>query len=108
MLYIGTDFVEYDDDTTNISRGITVVARRLPASKPGAGRAARYVSGKMPVTAKNQHRIEASRGLPAGKSMTNGSDALPINSSMSEEDKIAAMFAAGGEQWEQQQQQMAT
>ena len=97
--------LEYNDDTAVISRGTTVVARRLPASKPGAGRAARYVSGKMPVTAKNQHRVEASR---AGPIKTLSSTSVPLdNSNMSEEEKIAAMFQAGGEQWEQQQQQMA-
>lgn len=101
-----TNLSEYDDDTSIVSRGTTVVARRLPASKPGAGRAARYVSGKMPVMAKNQHRIEATKSAtPAtSTSTTNGSS---MNNVMSEEDKIAAMFAAGGEQWEQQQQQMA-
>lgn len=96
---------EYDDDTSIISRGTTVVARRLPASKPGAGRAARYVSGKMPVTAKNQHRVEASRTASSGKVPAAG--ASTNNQNMTEEEKIAAMFDAGGEAWEQQQQQMA-
>src|SRR5687768_9566492 len=45
--------IEYDDDTTIIPRSTTVIARRQPALKPGAGRAARYVSGKAPVNAKN-------------------------------------------------------
>ena len=96
---------EYDDDTVIIPRGTHVTARRLPAVKPGAGRAARYVSGKMPVMAKNQHRIEASKSQgPSSSNATSG----PIDTSnMSEEEKIAAMFAQGGQQWEQQQQQMA-
>lgn len=83
------------------------MARRLPAAKPGSGRAARYVSGKMPVTAKNQHRIESNKSsTPAqNKPATNGAGQL--NDAMSEEERIAAMFAAGGQQWEQQQQQMA-
>lgn len=96
---------EYNDDTAIISRGTTVVARRLPAAKPGAGRAARYVSGKMPVAAKNQHRVETSRNVPIKG--TPASSALAENKDMTEEEKIAAMFQAGGEQWEQQQQQMA-
>lgn len=96
--------LEYDDDTTIISRGTTVVARRLPAAKPGAGRAARYVSGKMPVMAKNQHRVESSKSAPLKAATSNA----PVdNKDMTEEEKIAAMFQAGGEQWEQQQQQMA-
>lgn len=82
-----------------------MVARRLPAVRPGAGRAARYVSGKMPVTAKNQHRIEASKSGPVTKDANTASSALSNNAS--EEDRIAAMFNQGGEQWEQQQQQMA-
>lgn len=96
---------EYDDDTTIIPRGTHVTARRLPAARPGAGRAARYVSGKMPVTAKNQHRIEATKTASQSKP----SDiSAPINTSnMTEEEKIAAMFDQGGQQWEQQQQQMA-
>ena len=98
---------EYADDTTIIPRATSVVARRLPASKPGAGRAARYVSGKMPVTAKNQHRIEASRNPTNQAKPTNTALTAINNSTMSEEDKIAAMFEQGGEQWEQQQQQMA-
>lgn len=98
-------FLEYDDDTVIVSRGTTVVARRLPASRPGAGRAARYVSGKMPVTAKNQHRIEASKtGLQIKPQLTND---VSVPKNLSEEDRIAAMFNQGGEAWEQQQQQMA-
>ncbi|GAM85660.1 hypothetical protein ANO11243_036670 [Dothideomycetidae sp. 11243] len=96
---------EYDDDTVIVSRGTTVVARRLPASKPGAGRAARYVSGKMPVTAKNQHRIESTKSA----SIIKDAKSTPVNLSTNatEEDRIAAMFNQGGEQWEQQQAQMA-
>ncbi|KAL1310877.1 hypothetical protein AAFC00_001108 [Neodothiora populina] len=96
---------EYDDDTSIISRGTTVVARRLPAARPGAGRAARYVSGKMPVTAKNQHRVEATRTAPSAAAPS--SNPAADKSNMTEEEKIAAMFQAGGEAWEQQQQQMA-
>lgn len=59
----------------------------------------------MPVAAKNQHRVETSRNVPTkGNS---ASSALAESKDMTEEEKIAAMFQAGGEQWEQQQQQMA-
>ncbi|KAK5093041.1 Protein mpe1, partial [Cryomyces antarcticus] len=61
---------EYDDDTAIITRSTSVIARRLPASKPGQGRAARYVSGRMPVSAKNQHRIESSKPAAQGKNTT--------------------------------------
>src|ERR1700712_267390 len=53
-----TNGSEYDDDTTIIPRSTSVIARRLPPIKPGAGRAARYMSGKMPVNAKNSSRKE--------------------------------------------------
>ncbi|PNS16039.1 hypothetical protein CAC42_4440 [Sphaceloma murrayae] len=96
---------EYDDDTTIVPKGMTVIARRLPATKPGAGRAARYVSGKMPVMAKNHHRLESSKGGGMVKGMTTSTIALDSNAS--EEDRIAAMLNQGSEQWEQQQQQMA-
>jgi len=97
--------IEYDDDATIISRGTTVVARRLPAARPGAGLAARYVSGKMPITAKNHHRLEATITAPQSKSVTTTGAVLDENAS--EEDRIAAMFDQGGEQWLQQQSQMA-
>ncbi len=39
---------EHDGDTSIVPRATTVVARRLPPIKPGAGRAVRYVSRKTP------------------------------------------------------------
>ncbi|KAK7552485.1 DWNN domain-containing protein [Phyllosticta citricarpa] len=97
---------EYDDDTTIVPRSTTVLARRLPAARPGHGRAARYVSGKAPVTAKNSYRTEAS-SKPAiqAKPVTDGAAAM--NNAQTEEEKIAAMFAAGAENWEQQKARMA-
>lgn len=83
------------------------MARRLPASKPGAGRAARYVSGKMPVMAKNHHRLESSKNAASAAPATNGMGMTSMDPNMTEEERIAAMFQAGGEQWEQQQQMMA-
>jgi protein MPE1 len=70
----------------------------LPATKPGAGRAARYVSGKMPVNAKNQHRVEATRtdtnkGTPVASGVaTNGKP-------MTEEEKLQAMFNENKASW---------
>ncbi|KAK8227335.1 DWNN domain-containing protein [Phyllosticta capitalensis] len=98
--------LEYDDDTTIVPRSTTVLVRRLPAARPGHGRAARYVSGKAPVTAKNSYRTEAS-SKPAvqAKSFTDGAAAM--NNAQTEEERIAAMFAAGAENWEQQKARMA-
>jgi protein MPE1 len=50
-----------------------VLARRLPAIKKGAGKANRYVTGKMPVNAKNSSRKEqASKAKPAKLKASNG------------------------------------
>ncbi|GAB1742327.1 hypothetical protein NU219Hw_g7879t1 [Hortaea werneckii] len=105
-IYTPESSEKYDDDTTQIPRSTTVIARRLPASKPGAGRAARYVTGKMPVNAKNQHRIEstpataATRETPAASAMGSGKE-------MTEEEKLAAMFDANTEAWKHDQSLMA-
>ncbi|KAL9068051.1 MAG: hypothetical protein Q9157_006626 [Trypethelium eluteriae] len=100
---------EYDDDTTVIPRSTSIVARRLPARMHGAGRAARYVSGKMPVNAKNQYRKEAqhTRQGSDGQGMSRANGAPDMNNAQTEEERIAAMFAAEGNSWEQQKQQMA-
>ncbi|TDZ26604.1 putative RING finger protein [Colletotrichum orbiculare MAFF 240422] len=96
---------EYDDDTTIIPRSTTVVARRLPASKPGAGRGARYVSGKMPVAAKNSSRKEQPTKSATAKAAS--SAISQMNSAMTEEEKMAAMFQAQTESWSAQQEEMS-
>lgn len=97
-------FIEYDDDTTVIPRSTTVVARRLPPQKQGAGRAARYISGKMPGSARNAHRREnntSKAAKPASAALTQ------MNSAMTEEEKMMAMFQAQSDQWNVQQEEMA-
>ncbi|EAU34684.1 conserved hypothetical protein [Aspergillus terreus NIH2624] len=100
---------EYDDDTTIIPRSTSVVARRLPAARPGKGGAARYVSGKMPVNARNASRSEpAFSGRPtpnASSSVSNG--VLELNNAQTEEEKINALFNLQANQWKEQQQEMA-
>lgn len=95
---------EYDDDTTVIPRSTTVIAQRLPATKRGAGRAQRYMTGKMPIGAKNTARKEQSKSgtKPVG---INGMS--QFNSSMSEEQRLAAMFEASSQQWSGQLEEMA-
>ena len=94
---------EYDDDTTIIPRSTTVIARRLPPIKPGAGRAARYVSGKMPASAKNSSRREHTS--KAAKPSTLGLSQM--STAMTEEEKMAAMFQVQSDQWSAQQEEMA-
>lgn len=96
---------EYDDDTTIIPRSTTVIARRQPALKPGAGRAARYVSGKAPINAKNAGRRE--QGTKASTSKSTNNAAAQMSAAMTEEERMAAMFAAQSEQWNAQQEEMS-
>jgi protein MPE1 len=99
---------EYDDDTTIIPRSTSVIARRLPAARPGKGGAARYVSGKMPVNARSVPRNEPStnRAIPGmGQSVTN--NVLELNNAQTEEEKINALFNLQASQWQEQQQEMA-
>lgn len=105
FIYTDDNSEEYDDDTTIIPRSTTVVARRQPATKPGAGRAARYVSGKMPVSAKNAGRKEQAAKAAAAKSTSQAINQM--NNAMTEEEKMAAMFAAQTEQWSAQQEEMS-
>lgn len=92
---------EYDDDTSIVPRSTTVIAKRLPAIKSGRGGAARYVSGKMPQNARREGPKPAAT-KPAqntGPAITNGTE--------TEEERIAAMFRQGADQWAQEQQEMA-
>ena len=90
-----------------IPRSTSVIARRLPAARPGKGGAARYVSGKMPVNARNAARIEpssASRATPGGGVNSN---VLELTNAQTEEEKINALFNLQASQWKEQQQEMA-
>jgi protein MPE1 len=93
---------EYDDDTAIIPRSTTVIARRLPAFKKGAGRAQRYMTGKMPVTAKNSSRKEQ-----ASNSTKSAKASLEVNDAMTEEQRMEALFAASKEQWSAAQDEMS-
>ncbi|KAL8772189.1 MAG: hypothetical protein Q9209_002624 [Squamulea sp. 1 TL-2023] len=100
---------EYDDDTHLIPRSTAVIAKRLPALKPGRGGAARYVSGKMPQNAKTSQRTDHAAGhAGAASRKMEAPKGLPdMNGAQTEEEKIAAMFKLGADQWAQQQQEMA-
>ncbi|KAJ5668796.1 hypothetical protein N7462_009866 [Penicillium macrosclerotiorum] len=99
---------EYDDDTTIIPRSTSVIARRLPAARPGKGGAARYVSGKMPVNARNASRTEPSTTrVVSGTAQTVNNNVLELNNAQTEEEKINALFNLQASQWKEQQQEMA-
>ncbi len=101
--------IEYDDDAAVIPRSTSVVARRLPPVRPGKGSAARYVSGKMPTNNFNTSRVEKAVSKPAvqKKAAETMNGASEMAKAQSEEERIEAMFKAGAEQWNQQQQEMA-
>ena len=64
------------------------------------------MTGKMPINAKNSSRKET----PATKAVSKPSasaSAPQINSNMTEEERMAAMFAQQNEAWTAQQDQMA-
>lgn len=91
-----------------IPRSTSITARRLPPAKPGRGTAQRYVSGKMPTVALNAGRIEKPRAV-AQPTNRKPEQMMPgPTGTQSEEDRIAAMFAASSEQWSQTQEQMAS
>lgn len=99
---------EYDDDTTIIPRSTSVIARRLPAARPGKGGASRYVSGKMPVNARNTSRNDqpsSMRTVPASHTVSNS--VLELNNAQTEDEKINALFNLQANQWKEQQQEMA-
>ncbi|KKY24569.1 putative retinoblastoma-binding protein [Phaeomoniella chlamydospora] len=91
--------LEYDDDTTIIPRSTSVLARRLPANKPGKGGAARYVSGRAPVKA---------LGGPTKLASTPASNNADLSSAQTEEERMRAIMGLEAQNWEQEKQQMAT
>jgi len=63
------------------------------------------MTGRMPVNAKNQSRKEQSS--KSSKPTTTTNSMAQMNSAMTEDERMAAMFAAQGEQWNAQQEEMA-
>lgn len=102
-------FVEYDDDTAIIPRSTSVIARRLPAARPGKGGAARYVSGKMPLTARSSTRPDLpSTGRSTSGAGPTGQSTIPgLDNAQTEDEKIDALFNLQANQWKEQQQEMA-
>jgi protein MPE1 len=86
---------EFTDDTALILRSSLVIARRVPAARPGHGRAARYVSGRMPVHARRDQQAASANAF------------AKMSSAKTEEERIKAVFAAEDQQWARQQQEMA-
>lgn len=84
-----------------------MIARRLPAARPGKGGAARYVSGKMPVNARHAARTEPSSASRATSGGGVSNNFLELTNAQTEEEKINALFNLQASQWKEQQQEMA-
>ena len=97
--------IEYSDDTSIIQRSTTVIAKRLPATRAGRGGAARYVSGKMPQSARSFHKQDMITTRIAAAGPSHGVTAM--HGAHNEDEKIAAMLQMGADDWVQQQQHMA-
>lgn len=79
----------------------------MPASKHGAGRAARYITGSMPLHAKNSHRTESNMRGGAGKN-TSAANGVGDMSAMTEEEKLAAVMNASNTQFQADLQSSAS
>jgi len=116
---------EYKDDNTTIPRASHVTVRRLPPSKPGRGTAQLYVADlQAPTATAKEAPSFSSMGGPSMSTpyrgpMTKRFDgpdetvsvtpiaSSAIDSQQDEASKIAAMFQASSEQWEETQERMA-
>lgn len=65
------------------------------------------MSGKMPVNAKNSARKEQSMHKSVAKPAPTTNGLAQMNSAMTEEERMAAMFQAQSENWSAQQEEMA-
>lgn len=92
---------EYDDDTTIIPRATVVTARRLPAVKPGAGKAARYVTGKMPGHAKTSFKKDQAAKDKTEKASTS------IQEAGTEQEKMQAMFQVLSGAWSAEREDLS-
>ena len=94
---------EHEDDTEIIPRSTTVIARRLPALKRGHGKAARYMTDKIPRHAKNQSRKEQTSKTVSKPSVAPS----PMDQNMTEEERMKAMFAAQADNWTNQKEELS-
>jgi len=78
-------------------------------TRPGKGGAARYVSGKMPVTARASTRTDVpGSSRTTGAASASDKSGIPgIDNAQTEDEKIDALFNLQANQWKEQQQEMA-
>ncbi|QRW03386.1 mRNA polyadenylation-like protein [Ceratobasidium sp. AG-Ba] len=114
---------EYKDDNHQIARSTSVLAKRLPASRPGKGKAASYVVGIQPGTSRPDSSASNptntwQHGATMSKRFDGREDSVPKKpddppqftsetTSAEEAASIAAMFQASQEVWDETQEKMA-
>lgn len=78
-----------------------VTARRLPAAKQGAGKAARYVTGKMPGHAKSSFKKDQAAKDKAEKASAS------IQEAGTEQEKMQAMFQVLSGAWSAEREDLS-
>ncbi|KXN87414.1 hypothetical protein AN958_08845 [Leucoagaricus sp. SymC.cos] len=123
---------EYKDDSTIIPRSSSIIVKRMPAARPGKGKASMYVSGATPAVPTSDpvqrpgssstvtwHKGSMSKRFD-GKEDTYTPSAVPstksatpqpvVSSNIAKEDEqaaMAAMFQAQTANWEETQEKMS-
>lgn len=99
---------EYDDDNAVVPRLLLVVVRRLPVAKNSKWLAARYVTGKPRVVNRgHKQATTVGAGLAATTAVANAATSGDT-SNMTEEQRLANMFAAQSDVWKATQDDMLT
>ncbi|KAF9563120.1 DWNN-domain-containing protein [Agrocybe pediades] len=126
-IYDATSKQEFKDDSTIIPRSSSVIVKRLPAARPGKGKASLYVNGtstSMPTSepvsrgssvAGGWHKGAMSKRFDGKEDTTTvspkkSSTPVPIGSSITKDDEaaaMAAMFQAQTQNWEETQEKMS-
>ena len=109
LILTSVDGEVYDDDTTIIPRSTVVIAKRRPAARPGRGGAARYISGKPPITSKRAQNVENNRNEPPnGRDASTAASAKPPFTELTDEKlREEAILKLGADMWKHQQKEMA-
>ncbi|CAE6426282.1 unnamed protein product [Rhizoctonia solani] len=107
LIFDPTTEQEYKDDNHQIARSTSVLAKRLPAARPGKGKAAQYVLGINPSDIPRPDSTNAGANRPTPKPQEPPQIVVPEGTSADEAAGIAAMFQASQEVWDETQEKMA-
>src|SRR5271170_3044082 len=117
----GFNRIEYLDDNEMIPRATSIIARRLPPSKPGKGNGAKYVSGSAAPSSRNSRNENFGKrtNQVTAKSISSVVPMVissilclaheqPVPSSADDESAaIAMMMSAQSANWDSMQEKMA-